>query len=180
MVISRRALIRHIAATGMAAAAVPWWARSVLASGGSTADEPRSSTGLIRLDRTVNGFGPSGRVAGAVYAAAERAATGDASDGVESLRARIASVHGVRPDRVVVGCGPGEVLQLAVAGYAGPQKKIVAAVPTCELIDELAERAGAEVVSVPLDQRYGHDLAGMLDRVDSSGAKMPMRPSSSK
>ena len=116
----------------------------------------------------MNGFGPSGSVAGAVYAAAERAANGDASAGVEPLIARIASVHGVRPDRIVIGCGSGEVLQLVAAAYAGPEKKIVAAVPTCELIDEIAERAGAEVVAVPLDERYGHDLAAMLNRVDSS------------
>jgi histidinol-phosphate aminotransferase len=152
----------------MAAAAVPSWPRAVLANGGSPADEPRSSAGLIRLDRTMNAFGPSRSVAGAIYAAVERVANGDASIGVEALRARIAGVHGVGPDRVVVGCGSGEVLHLAVAAYAGPQKKVVAAVPTCELIDEIAERAGAEVASVPLDERYGHDLAAMLERVDSS------------
>ena len=116
----------------------------------------------------MNAFGPSGSVAGAIYAAAERVANGDASVGAEMLRARIAGVHGVGPDRVVVGCGSGEVLHLAVAAYAGPRKTIVAAVPTCELIDEIAERAGAEVVSVPLDERYGHNLAAMLERVDSS------------
>ena len=168
MAISRRTLIRRMAATGMAAAAVPSWSRPALASGGSPAAEPRSSAGPIRLDRTVNAFGPSGKVAAAVYAAAERAANGDVSAGAEALRARIAAMHDVKPARVVVGCGSGEVLHLAVAVYAGLQKRIVAAVPTCELIDDIAERAGAEVAAVPLDNRYAHDLDAMLARVDAS------------
>ena len=168
MTISRRTLIRRMAATGMAAAALPSWSRPALASGGSSTAEPRSSAGPIRLDRTVNAFGPSGNVAAAVYAAAERAANGDVSAGAEALRARIAARHGVGPARVVVGCGSGEVLHLAVAAYAGLQKRIVAAVPTCELIDEIAERAGAEIAAVPLDNRYAHDLDAMLARVDAS------------
>jgi histidinol-phosphate aminotransferase len=60
------------------------------------------------------------------------------------------------------------VLQLAVAAYAGRQQRIVAAVPTCELIDEIAERVGADVAAVPLDARYAHDLDAMLARVDAS------------
>ena len=168
MAISRRALFRRIAATGAAFAAVPSWRRVVLASGGSPAGNPRSPADLIRLDRLVNAFGPSTQVAGVVYAAAARAANGDASGGTEALRAAIARRHDVPADRVVVGCGSGEVLYLAIADCAGRQKKVVAAVPTCELIDEIADRTGAEVESVPLDERYGHDLNAMLARVDSS------------
>jgi histidinol-phosphate aminotransferase len=168
MGLSRRTLIRQLAATSVAAATIPSWPRKTFASGGSQAGKPPLAAGLIRLDRTVNAFGPSSKVAGAVYAAAERAASGDASAGAEALRARVASVHGVGPDRVVVGCGSGEVLHLAVSAYAGPQRKIVAAVPTCELIDEIAERMGTEVAAVPLNDRYAHDLDAMLARVDAS------------
>ena len=125
-----------MAATGVAAAAVPSWPGTALASSGSQAEEPSSAAGLIRLDRTVNAYGPSVKVAAAVYEAAARIANGDASVAAEALRARIANVHGVGPDRVIVGCGSGEVLRLAVEAYAGPRKKIVAAVPTSELIEE--------------------------------------------
>jgi len=168
MAISRRALFRQMAATGAAFATIPSWPRAVLANGGSQAEGPRSTADLIRLDRLVNAFGASAEVAGAVYAAAARAADGDARAGTEALRASIARVHGVSADRVVVGCGAGEVLHLAIAACAGRQQKVVAAVPTCELIEEIADRMGAEVASVPLDERYGHDLDAMLARVDSS------------
>jgi histidinol-phosphate aminotransferase len=116
----------------------------------------------------VNAYGPSVKVAGAVYEAAARIANGEASVAAEALRARIASVHGIGPDRVVVGCGSGEVLRLAVEAYAGPQKKIIAAVPTSELIEDIAERSGAEIAAVPLDERYAHDLDAMLARADAS------------
>ena len=168
MGISRRTLFRQMAATGAAFAALPSWPRTVLANGGSQADNPRSPTELIRLDRLVNAFGPSSQVAGAVYTAAERAANGDASAGTDALRASIARLHGVSSDRVVVGCGSGEVLYLAIAACAARQQKVVAAVPTCELIEEIADRTGAEVAAVPLDARYGHDLDAMLARVDAS------------
>ena len=168
MAISRRALLRRIAATGVAAAAIPSWPRAAFARDRSQAEERRSSATLIHLDRTVNGYGPSGKVAGAVYAAAERAAHGEASLGAAALRAHIARSHGVGPDSVILGCGSGEVLHLAVAAYAGPQKRVVAAVPTCELIEEIAGRLSAEVAAVPLDARYAHDLDAMLARVDAS------------
>jgi histidinol-phosphate aminotransferase len=168
MAISRRALLRQMAATGVAAAAVPSWPGTALASSRSQAEEPSSAAGLIRLDRTVNAYGPSVKVAAAVYEAAARIANGDASVAAQSLRARIATAHGVKPDRVIVGCGSGEVLRLAVEAYAGPRRKIVAAVPTSELIEDIAERAGAEIAAVPLDERYGHDLDAMLARADAS------------
>ena len=94
--------------------------------------------------------------------------SGDASVAAQALRARIATVHDVKPDRVIVGCGSGDVLRLAVEVYAGPRRKIVAAVPTSELIEDIAERAGAEIAAVPLDERYGHDLDAMLARADAS------------
>jgi histidinol-phosphate aminotransferase len=168
MAISRRTLFRQMAAAGAAFATLPSWPRVVLANGGSRSEDPRSAAGLIRLDRLVNAFGPSAQVAGAVYAAAARVADGDARAGTDTLRASIARLHGVSTDRVIVGCGSGEVLNLAIAACAGRQKKVVAAVPTCELIEEIADRTGAEVASVPLDERYGHDLDAMLARVDSS------------
>jgi histidinol-phosphate aminotransferase len=157
-----------MAAMGVAAAAVPSWPRAAFARDGSQAEEPRASAGPIRLDRTVNAYGASVKVAAAVYEAAARLADGDATLAGKALRARIASVHGVGPDRVAVGCGPGEVLRLAIEAYSGPRKRIVAAVPTCELIEEIADRTGAEVAAAPLDARYAHDLAAMLARTDAS------------
>ena len=101
----------------------------------------------------------------------ERAAALTARDGraaAKTLAARIADVHSVAAGQVVVGCGSSEILGRAVQALAGPQKKIMAAVPSRELIEELAVRAGAEVVPVPLNDLFAHDLDAMLARLDES------------
>jgi histidinol-phosphate aminotransferase len=164
MAISRRTLFRRLAGTGMAAVAVGPWIRRAYAQ----AVEPRRSADLIRLDRTVNAYGPSVRVAAAVYETAARVVNGDASVAAEALRHRLANLHGIGPDRIIVGCGSGEILRLAIEAWAGPGRKILAAVPTRDLIDDIAEQAGAELVAVPLDERYAHDLDTMLARADAS------------
>ena len=55
----------------------------------------------------------------------------------------------VAPEQVVLGCGSGEILRMAIDAFVGAQKKLVAAVPTFESIGGWARRAGATVVGVP-------------------------------
>ena len=86
----------------------------------------------------------------------------------EALRRRIAGLHAVAPEQVVLGCGSGEILRMAIDAFAGPQKNIVAALPTFESIAQYARRAGAEVVDVPLSKDWSHDVGAMLARTDAS------------
>ena len=48
----------------------------------------------------------------------------------EALRRKIADGHRVAPEQVVLGCGSGEVLHMAVDAFVGSRKKLIVAVPT--------------------------------------------------
>ncbi len=81
---------------------------------------------------------------------------------------KIAALHRVRPEQIVLGCGSSEVLRIAAAAFLGPGKKLVQASPTCPLLGQFARNLGAEVVDVPLNKMYEHDLGAMLARADAS------------
>jgi histidinol-phosphate aminotransferase len=86
----------------------------------------------------------------------------------ESLVGVIAAFHSVKHGQVILGAGCHEVLSMAVAAYLSPGKRLILATPTFDPIARLAESRGAEIVRVPLNKRYEHDLDAMLARIDAS------------
>ena len=85
----------------------------------------------------------------------------------DKLRDKIAALHGVKPEQVVLGCGSGEILRMATQAFTGPGRALVTALPTFGLIGQYAARAGIEVAAVHLASDWSHDLQGMLARCDS-------------
>ena len=168
MPISRRTLLGRLGAGAAAALSAPRPAADSLraAMGNALPDATRSGE-FIRLNRNENAYGPSAAVIAAIR---------DASDGVRhypdlaarALRRQIADLHGVTPDHVVLGCGSGELLRAAVYAFAGPQKTLIAALPTFESVAVCAQRAGAELVGVPLRRDSSHDLSAMLARTSAA------------
>src|SRR5260370_31225454 len=57
---------------------------------------------------------------------------------------------------------------MAAAAFLGPGKRLVQASPTYPVLGEFAQSIGAEVINVPLNKMYEHDLDAMLARSDSS------------
>jgi histidinol-phosphate aminotransferase len=78
-------------------------------------------------------------------------------DAEDELRATIAKLHGVSTSEVLLGNGSSDILRLAAFAFPG---KLVTANPTFEA---LWGHARGEVVKVPLDANYAHDLEKMLD-----------------
>ena len=160
MAISRRTLLERLGAGALSAAAAPQLA---FAEAADSAIPP--SRDPIRLHRNENVHGPSRKVVAAMRdATSQTARYPDAA--TASLRRRIADLHRVSPDRVVLGCGSTELIHVAIQSFAGRGRTIVAARPTFEGIEPLARRAGAAIADVPLRRDYAHDLDAMLDRVD--------------
>jgi histidinol-phosphate aminotransferase len=123
--------------------------------------------GPIRLDRNENAYGPSEKAIAAMREAASFANRYPDSE-CDELASRIAQMHGVTPEQVVPGCGSSEILRGLTATCLGPGKKLVMASPSWNLIADFARRAGAEIVAVPLNKEFAHDLAAMLAHIDSS------------
>ena len=86
----------------------------------------------------------------------------------DDLANRIARMHGVAPEQVVLGCGSSEILRVTAVTFLGPGKKLVMASPSWNLIADFARSTGAEIVTVPLNKEYAHDLSAMLARIDRS------------
>jgi histidinol-phosphate aminotransferase len=151
--LSRRALGRlfgtGFAAAGLAPVLVPSAARARPAAGG-----------IVRLSANENPYGPS---PAALQAMRDSLALVSRypDEAVQAMKADLASLHGVGPEWVILGDGSSEILKLAASAFTGPSAKLAMAEPTFEAIAAHARTRGAEVVTVPLDPAFAHDLEKM-------------------
>ena len=152
---------------GLGAALVegPFGARR--AEGARSANRVSSaSPEAVLLNSNENPYGPAASALDAMTKSESVAARyPDAAE--ESLTATIARLHGVTPERIVLGCGSGEVLQMADMAFLGPGKKVVVAEPTFEAVLGYAKVTKAEPVKVPLTADFRHDLPRMAAACDA-------------
>jgi histidinol-phosphate aminotransferase len=120
----------------------------------------------ILLNSNENSYGCSERVVHAIRDA-QFAMNRYPNDEAVALRERIAGLHGVKPERVTVGCGSSELLRMAVLSFLGPGKKVVLASPTYETVAKYSKAVGGEVSEVRLTRNWAHDLDAMFARVDA-------------
>lgn len=120
-------------------------------------------TALVRLSSNENPYGPSPQGLKAmsnVFHIACRYPDENATALIEKL----AKVNNVAPDQILLGDGSGEVLKLCAETFTGAQRgKLVVADPTFEAILHHATVNGADVVKVPLTNRFAHDVAKMAE-----------------
>jgi histidinol-phosphate aminotransferase len=116
--------------------------------------------GLVRLSANENPYGPSPAAIAALRDAFGLVARYP-DDEADLLAGDVAKLHGVAADGVILGAGSSEILKLVAAAYTSPSRKLVMASPTFEAISRYARAGGAEIASIPLDSKYGHDAAKM-------------------
>ncbi|HXC46936.1 MAG TPA: histidinol-phosphate transaminase [Candidatus Sulfotelmatobacter sp.] len=172
MSLSRRKLLRQIGVGAVVGAAAPAFrglsfAAATEASRGSVvaADQPiRVATAAdpVLLYRNENPYGPSEKVL-AVLRESVTSSNRYPRTEYDTLIEKLAASHHVKPEQIVLGCGSGEILAMAALAFLKPGKKLVQAAPTFPSLGRLAQAAGVEVASVPLNKRYEHDLGVMLD-----------------
>jgi histidinol-phosphate aminotransferase len=166
MSISRRSLLRRLGVSAVAGAAVQSLGGP---SVGAAASPREANPSPILLSRNENPYGPSEKVL-AVIRNSESLSNRYPRTEYESLVAKIAALHGVKPEQVALGCGSNEILRLAASAFLGPGKKLVQASPTCPALGKFAHSLGAEVGDVPINKTYEHNLGAMLLRAgDSAG-----------
>ena len=126
--------------------------------------------GLIKLNTNENPCPPSPKVLAAVKAAADGRLRLYPNPTAETLRAKLARLHGCGPENILVGNGSDEVLALAVRGFAAPKSEIrnqksKATVqyftPSYSLYPVLADIHGAAKNAVPLKPDFS--LPGMAE-----------------
>ena len=120
---------------------------------------------IIRLNANENPYGPSSRVAEALA---------DISPNIypdpqqRAVRNALAEFTGLDADRIVVGAGSDEIIDLLFRLTVGPQNSVVECTPTFGMYSFGARLAGAECRSIPRDERWEIDLPATLDAVDST------------
>jgi histidinol-phosphate aminotransferase len=118
-------------------------------------------TGIIRLSSNENAYGPSPRALKAMTNSFSLACRYP-DEHAAALSDKLAKLNNVKPDQILLGDGSGEILKLCAEVFSGAQRgKLVAADPTFEAILHHATMNGAEVVKIPLTDRFAHDLAKM-------------------
>jgi histidinol-phosphate aminotransferase len=131
---------------------------------------PQGTSPLARpvlLDHNENAYGPSGKVL-AVLREAPSFSNRYPRQEYEILRGKLATLHAVKEEQILVGCGSTEILRLAATAFLGPGRGLMQALPTYGSLSNFARAIGAEVVDVPLTKMYEHDLSAMLARVGKS------------
>ncbi|HSD29864.1 MAG TPA: histidinol-phosphate transaminase [Vicinamibacteria bacterium] len=130
------------------------------------APRPAPGGGLIDLSSNENPYGPSPAALEAMTRS--HAVAGRYPDEAERATAEaIARLHGVSPERVVLGSGSSEVLRLCDAAFLGPGRTVVVAEPTFEAVLHYAKVTTAEPVAVPLTADFRHDLPAMARACDA-------------
>src|ERR1700688_1153418 len=177
MSFSRRELLRQLGGGAVVGAAAPALRGFPLASATEAprvyfvgADQPsRVATAAdpVLLYRNENPYGPSEKVL-AVLRESVASSNRYPRTEYDTLIGKLAALHKVKPEQIVLGCGSGEILGMAALAFLKPGKKLVQAAPTFPSLGKLAQAAGVEVASVPLNKRYEHDLGGMLDATRTS------------
>jgi histidinol-phosphate aminotransferase len=120
----------------------------------------------VRLNANENPFGPS---PGAIEAMERswRVASRYPDSSHDELARAIAAHHGVGTERVVLGCGSSEILEMADMAFLGPGKTAVVAEPSFEAVLSYAGVIRFESVKVPLTADFRHDLPRMAAACDA-------------
>lgn len=139
---------------------------SVPGAARASTDRPSEPTGPVRLGLNENPFGPAPSAIAAMQA--QLAVTHRyPSNFTNELVQAIAKKEGVKEDQVLLGVGSGEILQ-AVGRWLGPFKpEIITATPGYMQLIDVAQRAGARIISVPVNDRLEHDLPAMAAKISA-------------
>src|SRR5438067_1289411 len=145
----------------------------------------RAPATVVRLSSNENPYGPSPMAVKAMTEAFDLAWRYP-DEHAETLIDSLAQLNGVNSDQILLGDGSGEILKVCAAAFTGPMTndrkpvelarptrgptlefvpgrgKLVAADPTFEAILNHARVNRAEIVKVPLNKTYAHDLPKML------------------
>ena len=126
--------------------------------------------GLIKLNTNENPYPPSPKVLAAVKAAVDGRLRLYPNPTAEKLRAKLAKLHGCRPENIILGNGSDEVLALAVRAFVEPadeSRNPAAAIvqyftPSYSLYPVLADIHGAAKNAVALNTDFSlPDLAAL-------------------
>ena len=167
LAISRRKFAQLLGAGAAAAVVKPVF---TFAADPTAAPVSAPATTMVRLSSNENPYGPCPKALQAMTDAFGVACRYP-DDSAEKLVEALAKANNVERDQILLGDGSGEILKLCAVAFTGPSSngkdkmagrgKLIVADPTFEAILAHAKVSGAEVVKIPLNATFGHDLPKM-------------------
>lgn len=167
MPISRRNLLRRLGVGAVAGVAGPSFSTLSFAETQQPSQGKPLLARPILLDQNENAYGPSEEVL-AVLREAPSFSNRYPRREYEILREKLATLHAVKEEQILIGCGSTEILLMAATALLGRGRGLVQALPTYGGLSDFARTVGAEVAEVPLTKTYEHDLSAMLTRAGKS------------
>ena len=109
---------------------------------------------MVKLNTNENPYPPSPRVLEALAAASTADVRRYPDPEARALRARAAAVYGVSPDRIMVGNGSDELLQILLRATVDPGDRVAFPVPTYSIYETLVAVQGGRAVEVPWPEDF--------------------------
>ncbi len=166
MLVSRRNFLRTVSIGAAAGATVPWGLGRSIPSVFEPV-RPSAPDRFIRLDNNENAYGVCRKASELMKSAVSEVNRYPYAD-YDELTERIARFHGTRRSQVLLGCGSTEILRVAAMAFLGAGKQLVQPSPTFEAMEHYTRSVGGDVLSVPLDNKFAHNLGSMRERVSPS------------
>lgn len=121
----------------------------------------------IRIDTNENPYGPAPEALEGILKAFSEA--GRYPDNPDELTDRLAEIHGVKPENVVLGCGSGEILSMATTAFTSDTLPLVTGLPSYETPTRTAELLKRPIHAVPVDADLKLDLTAMAEKAQGAG-----------
>ncbi|HET8701630.1 MAG TPA: histidinol-phosphate transaminase [Nitrococcus sp.] len=128
-----------------------------------------SESRIIKLASNENPLGPSPKAIEAIQEAA-RAVHRYPDGNAHVLRGALAKRHGIIPERIMLGNGSNDLLDLVARAFLGPERQAIFAQYAFAIYPIATRSAGAEGIAAPANspghrQPYGHDLNAIAARI---------------
>jgi histidinol-phosphate aminotransferase len=118
----------------------------------------------VRIDSNENPYGPSEKALTAIRDSLASSCRYDRTS--DELHSVLCSLHQVPSSMVESGFGSSEIIKMAVEAFLRSGKSLIVAHPTYEAPSRCAEAYGSDVVRIPLNAAFQHDLQKMSAAVN--------------
>ncbi len=135
--------------------------------GYSACKSPDSFPGrVVKLDANENNYGASPRAREALARFEGYHIYPDAAQ--SELRRELAAYTGIPAENIVAGAGSDQLIDLVIRLFCAPGEEIINLPPTFAMFSFYAKLQGVRVVSVPRDERFLIDTAGIKKAVTAA------------
>lgn len=128
-------------------------------------------SGIVKLASNENPLGTSAAAVAAMHEAIKTIALYPDGNGFE-LKEALHKRYGVAHDRITLGNGSNDLLELVARAFLRPGDRVVYSAYAFAVYALATQAVGAMGIKVPADAGYGHDLNAMLAAIKDSKAKI--------